>query len=157
MCLLLFTPEVLKLHNCIFFILARFSGPTMLFERFFQDREPQRFFACAAYRKRSGCPFFHLASEKETTEKRQMRKEIYQAARDAETAHDRLYGNTKNALEKAGSLSTVCTKCSYVVFKTTRAQHQGHKLVEKLPPTRLICPTQFLPALEDSHSHAVSR
>lgn len=42
----------------------------MLFERFFEKKEPRRFFACSACRDRKQCPFFFWADEKITEEKR---------------------------------------------------------------------------------------
>lgn len=47
------------------------SGPTLLFERYYSDREARQFFACAVHRDRKGCPFFQWADEPISEEKRQ--------------------------------------------------------------------------------------
>lgn len=46
-------------------------GPTLLFKRYYSDKEPRQFYACAVHRDRKGCAFFHWADEKITTEKRE--------------------------------------------------------------------------------------
>ncbi len=46
------------------------AGPTLVFERYYKDREPRRFFACAVHRDRKGCSFFQWVDEKITEEKR---------------------------------------------------------------------------------------
>jgi len=38
-------------------------GPGLLFERFFSDKVPQRFFACSACRDQADCPLFVLEDE----------------------------------------------------------------------------------------------
>ena len=46
-----------------------FPGPTLLFKRYYSDKEPRQFYACAVHRDRKGCSFFHWADEKPSTEK----------------------------------------------------------------------------------------
>ena len=48
-----------------------FTGPTLMFERFYSDKPPRKFFACAVHRDRKGCPFFVWADEKISEEKRE--------------------------------------------------------------------------------------
>ena len=47
------------------------TGPTLMFERFYSDKPPRKFFACAVHRDRKGCPFFVWADEKISEEKRE--------------------------------------------------------------------------------------
>ena len=47
------------------------AGPTLVFERYYADREPRKFFACALHRDRKGCPFFHWTDERASSEKRE--------------------------------------------------------------------------------------
>ncbi|XP_065181270.1 rRNA N6-adenosine-methyltransferase ZCCHC4-like isoform X1 [Sycon ciliatum] len=129
-------------------------GPTLLFERFYQEREARRFFACSAHRKRSGCSFFQWADEKESSAKRAMRMEIYQASRTAEVPHSTLYSGVKAALEKPTKMASVCANCACTVPQKKDPAHKGHTVVESLPPADLLRPTKFLPALDDSKSNA---
>ena len=50
-------------------------GPTLMFERFYPDKPPRKFFACAVHRDRKGCPFFVWADEKIPEEKRERQEE----------------------------------------------------------------------------------
>ena len=52
-------------------------GPTLLFERFFEKKEPRRFFACSACRDRKQCPFFYWADQEISEDKRKRWKEAY--------------------------------------------------------------------------------
>lgn len=64
---------------CVLLLVHALSiGPTLLFERFFEKKEPRRFFACSACRDRKQCPFFFWADEKITEEKQAKWMEVYQ-------------------------------------------------------------------------------
>jgi len=50
-------------------------GPTILFERFFKDKESRKFFACSACRNRKECTFFQPFDEKMTPGKKLIQDE----------------------------------------------------------------------------------
>merc|ERR1712017_62447 len=50
-------------------------GPTILFERYFVDKPPKRFFACSACRDRKQCAFFQWEDEKMTEGKTLVQKQ----------------------------------------------------------------------------------
>lgn len=53
----------LVMFVCNYWSTTLFTGPTLVFERYYANREPRKFYACALHRDRKGCSFFHWEDE----------------------------------------------------------------------------------------------
>lgn len=130
-----------------------FQGPTIVFERFFKNKSPRRFFACSASRDRKGCPFFQWEDEKITTGKEIIQNEIKQKLQQEREDVEKV---AKKREEWLSAHKTVhfCFDCNKM-FVETNTGHKDHK-VKKLSKTDLNEPSKFMHPAENKKTNAVS-
>ena len=129
-------------------------GPTLLFKRFLKNRPPRKFFACAVFRTKKGCPFFqwsdipmnrktqtaYLQSYKKSREKykwRNLRKRLLAFIN---------YENDENR--------SLCITCGTLLLKEEIVDHQNHILKQQIAVQDLLSPSRLFPPLSDRHSLA---
>ena len=66
-----FCPHGIRMHVCMFILVVcpSSAGPTLLFKRFYADKEAKEFYACAVHRDRKGCSFFKWADDRVPADK----------------------------------------------------------------------------------------
>lgn len=127
-------------------------GPTLVFERYYADRKPRKFFACAVHRDRKGCPFFHWVDEHLTAEK----KERWRAEFEANNPQpDRLALSASLAKIQASAASDrlFCYNCATLSLKGT-LEHKGHKAQLGITDSELREPSRLLVPIDDRKAQA---
>jgi hypothetical protein len=125
-----------------------------VFERYYADREPRKFFACALHRDRKGCPFFHWVDESVSSEKRERWLQDY---RDSNPPLDR--SALAASLEAVRSLPEArrvfCHTCSQLVpSSSVSPDHSSHRLQYGVEDSLLTQPTKLLTPHDNKKSNA---
>jgi len=116
-------------------------GPTLLFERFFKEKEPRRFFACSASRDRKECSFFQWEDDKVTAGKILLQEETKK----------KLF-KKKKAVVQLQEGDNWCFDCSSG-YPSENTAHQGHA-TKMLTGDDVKLPTQFLIPSESKKAKA---
>jgi len=119
-------------------------GPTVLFERFFKDRESRKFFACSASRNRKECTFFQWFDDKLTPGKKLIQKEIKKQI---------FIKGKKKAVKVVIEGDFWCYECSSGFSSENKHIHKDHE-TKLLTRNDLKCPTQFLNPSESKKAKA---
>jgi len=118
-------------------------GPTQLFERYFKDRPPRRFYACSACRDRKDCSFFQWEDEKVTAGKQLMQQEIKK----------KLFRKKKKAVKILKENDSWCYECGVGVLSQNMNKHDGHT-TKLLKTTDISSPTCFINPKENKKFNA---
>lgn len=128
-------------------------GPTLVFERYYADRTPRKFFACAVHRDRKGCPFFHWVDEHLTAEKR----ERWRAEFEANNSQlDRLALSSSCLARIRASASSdrlFCYDCATLSLKGA-PEHREHKVKLGVTDRELREPSCLLVPIGDRKAQA---
>ncbi len=152
-------------HNYVVFIIIidhmskhYLLGPTLLFERFYSDKSSQRFFACAAYRSRKICSFYHLANDLLSPEKREQCKQTfteYQSRLISQCNRGTIEAS-KQLLKKKCEDRCVCVTCGVLLVDgETEKVHCEHQIRSNLTNKELISPTMLLRPQNEDQGQAV--
>lgn len=149
-----------------------------MFERYYADRNPRKFYACALHRDRKGCPFFHWVDEPVSQDKRErcvmdvcsaamaLQASLSLSARwmkaylEANPKTD--HSDLKETLESIQCLSReqrgFCHTCSqlFTLSKSLSSGHRGHRVQRGVADDLLSQPTRLLIPRDDKKSNAVS-
>lgn len=116
-------------------------GPGLLFERFYPDRLPRKFFACSACRDRADCPLFAWADEVDSSSPSKGHSAPSIAAASASGG---ALLRKVICLKKASSRK-FCRTCQQLVDPAGRRQeHEGHDILVGLSKPQLLAPTTWL-------------
>ena len=126
-------------------LLRAVTGPTLLFQRFHSKTSQQReFYACAVYRTRKGCQFFHWADEPLSETKRQEYMSRYSEHQSSLMKRTRPLHVRK-----------YCTDCDVLVGDESRDEsHDDHSLRD-VSEKDLSQPTRLIYPVNDSKGQAV--
>ena len=135
-------------------------GPAILFERYYSDpdKQSQKFFACAAYRSRKMCRFYHSLDDELPADKKERYHRAYtehqsmlQALCVAEAARKSLL------IEKASDRS-LCENCGVLLVNEQIAGvHSEHRIKQGLEEQELNSPTMLLRPQDDNKGQAVNK
>ena len=141
-------------------------GPTCVFRRFFADKSPRPFYACAVHRTRKGCSFFRWSDESLPQAKREFYKSVY---RDHQARITRPYkdGMAASLLKIYRDRRRYCHTCQ-VLYESEGSQigccgdvdpgdgHTGHNVNAGVSDHDLRHPTILLQPHSDNKGQAVS-
>ncbi|KAF6024032.1 ZCCHC4 [Bugula neritina] len=125
-------------------------GPTLLFSRKSNKGDAiDKFYACAAYRKRKDCNFYQKFGPKESEEKQALRKKIYLNFNSS----NRLY---RNIMEESIHKERIkfCLICGVVIPNELCADNSHTAQYTSLSATDLRYPSRFLTPKESNASNA---
>ena len=118
-------------------------GPTILFERFFKDKEPRKFFACSACRNRKECTFFQWYDEKVTAGKKLIQQETKK----------KIFKKRKKEIQILVEDDYWCFDCACGYLADNEDKHNTHT-TKVLSKKEIQFPTQFLNPSESKKAKA---
>ena len=152
------------------------SGPTLLFERFYPDKPPRKFFACAVHRDRKGCPFFVWADEKISEEKRERWEKRKRTTMHHHTWYlcfacyrwkgifheEQMLINCEEVWGKYSTVRTLppsrryhCSRCGVLLLESDLSHHEGHGAGSGVTDEQLLEPTCLVTPKDNKKSQAV--
>ena len=127
----------------------------MLFERFYKDQPPRKYFACSVYRDRKQCSFFMWADTKITDERRKRWKQIFDA-NQPKICHKDLMSKLETCKKlKYHKDLKYCTSCSTLVLPSELSDHKTHEDVCTISFHDIFHPSKFIPAITSRKGEAV--
>ena len=129
-------------------------GPTLVFERYYADREPRQFFACAVHRDRKGCSFFHWVDQRLTAEKRARWRAQFEVSNPS---LDRSALSTHLAQVRASPAPKrlFCSDCASLSLSVEgELQHAEHRVQRGVSDEELRTPSSLLTPLHDRKAQA---
>ena len=155
-------------------VMMIFPGPTLMFERFYPDKPPRKFFACAVHRDRKGCPFFVWADENIPEEKRERQEEkinkmhhlvlyfLYHRWKGI-FHEEQLLMNCEEIWRKYSIVRTLpperrhhCPRCGVLLLESDLVQHdRGHGTRSGVTDEQLLEPTSLVTPKDNKKSQAV--
>lgn len=139
------------------------TGPTLLFTRYYADKNPRQFYACSACRDRKHCAFFQWADEKASEEKQRVRQQInamqlQQQQQQLNTSDEKYLAKLETFKELSSDKQRrFCISCSEVLLPGEWSKHSAHHVKTNVTQQQLTTPTRLLRPLEDEKTHAVRR
>ena len=127
----------------------------MLFERFYKDQPPRKYFACSVYRDRKQCSFFMWADAKVTDDRRKRWKQVFEA-NQPKISHKDLMRKLETC-KKLNDQSNLkyCTLCSILVLPNELNDHKTHGDVCTISFCDIFHPSKFIPAITSRKGEAV--
>lgn len=141
-------------------ICCTYVGPTIKFERFYsaaeQSKESTQFFACAVYRSRKQCNFYHPTKNQISTDKRQQYYKHYTEYQESLLASV-INGALDIVLRMDSAERCICETCGVLLINERMMDdHSGHTLRHGLCEKQLLTPTSLLRPHDDNKGQAVS-
>ena len=129
-----------------------------MFERFYASgRKSQRFFACAVYRSRKICNFYHPTNEPLTEEKREKYHLTY-SRYQLELTSQCTPEVVKRLMLMKRNERCLCEDCGlFVMDEDKENAHAGHRIRHTLTDNELMNPTLILRPESDNHGQAVCK
>ena len=126
-----------------------------MFERFYKDQLPRKYFACSVYRDRKQCSFFMWADAKITDDRKKRWKQIFEA-NQPKISHKELMIKleTCKKLKRKKNLK-YCSQCSTLVLPSESNDHKMHKEVCPITFYDICHPSKFIPAITSRKGEAV--
>lgn len=125
-----------------------------MFERFYKDQPPRKYFACSVYRDRKRCSFFMWADVKITDDRKKRWKQLFEA-NQPELCRKELTIKLETCKKlKCRKNVKYCTLCSTLVLPSELNDHKGHKDVTTITYD-IFHPSKFLPAITSRKGEAV--
>lgn len=124
----------------------------MLFERFYADKKPRKFYACAVYRSRKGCQFFHWADEPISTDSRERYMKLFH---DYQESLIKMTGSIIMTQDYKHNELGFCMDCGVLYYMENPNDHIEHNVRQRLSEMDLCQPTRLLYPLSDNKGQAV--
>lgn len=126
----------------------------LLFERFFKDGKPTKFFACSACRDKKQCPFFQWEHEKISPARQQAHNDIIKRSKPLpQQLH---YSKEMEKLRRSKNsdiLWTFCHDCNVLAWD---GEHTNHCTQSSTDVNELWYPSMILKPLDNVKVQAVS-
>ena len=127
----------------------------MLFERFYKDQPPRKYFACAVYRDRKQCSFFLWADTKITDAMKKRWTQLFED-NQPKIPHRELLIKLETCKKlKSDKNLKYCTLCSMLVLPNELSAHKMHKALYPISSCDLFHPSRFIPAITSRKGEAV--
>ncbi|XP_065885299.1 rRNA N6-adenosine-methyltransferase ZCCHC4-like isoform X3 [Dysidea avara] len=129
-------------------------GPTLLFERFYKDHPPRKYFACSVYRDRKQCSFFVWADTNITPERKRRWQQLFEDNQPKVSRQE-----VMDTLETCRNFERdedrkYCCSCSLLVLPDDLVSHEMHTTVCPVSCQDLRQPSKFLPAITSRKGEA---
>ena len=126
-----------------------------MFERFYKDQPPRKYFACSVYRDRKQCSFFIWADAKVTDDRKKRWKQLFEA-NQPKISHKELMIKLEicKKLKRSKNIK-YCSLCSTLVLPNEFNDHKMHKEVYPITFNDIFHPSKFIPAITSRKGEAV--
>lgn len=126
-----------------------------MFERYYKDQPPRKYFACSVYRDRKQCSFFTWADVTITDARKRRWKQLFKD-NQPKTSHKELVLKL-DACKKLTHDNNLkyCTLCSMLVLPTELHDHKMHKTLCAISSRDIFHPSKFIPAITSRKGEAV--
>jgi len=127
----------------------------LLFERYYKDQPPRKYFACSVYRDRKKCSFFVWSDTVITPERKRRWQQLFednQPKVSRQELIDRLESCKRIGRDEDRKY---CCFCSLLVLPGDLIYHEMHTTVCPISCQDLCQPSKFLPAVTSRKGEAV--
>lgn len=126
-----------------------------MFERFYKDQPPRKYYACSVYRDRKQCSFFMWADTKVNDDRKRRWKQLFEA-NQPKVSHKELVIKLETCKNlKCDKDLKYCTLCSMLVLPSELSDHKMHKELCTISSYDIFHPSKFLPAITSRKGEAV--
>ena len=130
-------------------------GPTLLFERYYEDHPPRKYFACSVYRDRKQCSFFVWADTKITPERNKRWLQLFLDSQPKFSRQELMERLNACRKFKRDEDRKYCCGCSLLILPSDLISHEIHTTVCPISCQDLLKPSIFLPAVTSNKGEAV--